>query len=797
MTKFTAPLNAGWLACLLLVASLLAGFSQTGPKVSSIEIRHVGPPAASDSLIRSNLRLKEGDPYQRIRVDDDVRNLYATGLFYNIRVAEETAADGVKLTYVVQGNPLLTDIKFEGNEKFNNRRLAKKISSKTGEPLDEKKLFQDAREIEKMYQKAGYQKISVKPTLSIDENAGRGSVVFEVKEGPKIRIKDIVFEGNNQFSERRLRKVLKTKRRWIFSWITGSGVLKDEQFQDDKERLIEFYQNEGFIDFEINDIQFDYVEENKLVIRFNISEGRPYQVGAIEFKGNSLFTADEIMGGVNVLGRLVKMKMTVGELFTPKGLNADVDAIRDFYGAKGYIDVRVNAIKNANVSSGTMDVVYQITEGDKAYIERIEIRGNEKTKDKVIRRELAVAPGEVFDMTRVKVSKARLEGLNYFEKVDAKPEDTDVPNRKDLVVSVEEKNTGNFTVGAGFSSVDQLVGFVEVSQANFDLFKPPTFTGGGQKFRLRAQLGTERQDYQISFVEPWFLDRKLSLGVDLFHRELNYVSVNDIYEETHTGGTLSLTRALGSDFLIGKVFYTLEYVDLNLEETLVSPNIFAEEGSRLVSKIGTSLAYDTRNSALLPSRGQRSEILTELAGLGGDVSFYKLEARTAWYFPGFFDGHIIEVVARAGVVDAYGQGDGGRNKRYSDVPIFDRWFLGGLYSLRGFKYRDVGPRATGGPSIGEPLGGETYYFGSVEYTLPIVERLRFAVFYDIGNVFQNAYSFDRQARQATFSDNWGVGIRLNLPIGPLRLDYGIPIHHDDDVSGSGRFQFGVGYTREF
>ena len=795
MTKFKVPSLSLWLICLSFVALIFTGVSQTGPKVSSIQIRHVGPPATSDALIRSNLRVKEGDSYQRARVDDDVRNLYSTGYFYNIRVAEEVTGEGVKLTYVLQGNPLLTDIKFEGNKKYSNRRLTKKLKSKTGEPLDEKKLFQDIQEIQKMYQKAGYQKVKIERNLNIDENAGRGTVTFNIEEGPKIRIKDIIFEGNEAFSDRKLRKTIKTKRRWIFSWITGSGVLKDEQFQDDKERLSSFYQNEGYIDFEIKDVKFDYIEPTRLNITFDLSEGKQYRVGAVEFKGNKLFTAQEITSGLNLEGKPIRTKMGVGEIFTPKGLTSDVEAIRDFYGSKGYIDTRVVAVKNANINTGTIDLTYQIEEGEKAFIERIAIRGNEKTKDKVIRRELAVSPGEVFDTTRVKLSRNRLEGLNYFSKVEARPEDTDVPNRKDLVVSVEEKNTGNFTVGAGFSSVDEIVGFVEVSQSNFDLFKPPTFTGGGQKFRLRAQLGTQRQDYQISFVEPWFLDRKLALGVDLFHRDLNFVSREDRYEETHTGGTLSLTRALWSDFLIGKVSYTLEHVDLGLGSDLteISPLIMEEGGSRLISKVGTSLAFDTRNSALLPSHGQRSELLTEVAGLGGDVSFYKFEGRTAWYFPGFFEGHIFEVVGRAGVIEAWGQGDRNRNKTYSDVPIFDRWFLGGMQSLRGYRYRDIGPKDV----FGEPLGGETYYFGSAEYSVPIIERLRFAMFYDIGNVFQDAYSFDRVPNQALYSDNWGLGIRLNLPIGPLRLDYGIPINHDEDVSGSGRFQFGVGYHREF
>ncbi len=837
MKKLFRPERLVWVFLFLLLPLV----AQTGTRIAKVEIKHVGPPAASDGLIKSNIRVKDGDMYQRARVDEDVKNLYATGFFYNIRIGEEQSTEGITLTYVLQGKPTLTDIKFTGNKKYSARKLSKKLTSKVGQPLDDKKLFDDARGIEQLYEKAGYQKTKAKPNVSIDENAGHGSVTFEVSETHKVRIKDITFEGVTGIKPKAMRKVLKTKRAWMFSWLTSGNVYKDEQFEDDKDRLIEFLQNEGYIDAEIKDVKFDYITPKKMNVRFIISQGQQYKVGNVSFQGNKLFNTNEILKGIVVEGRVERMQMLAGKFFTPKGLNKDVESLRDFYGSKGYIDAKIDAQKVPNTTTGTMDVLYDIDEANKSFVEKIDIKGNEKTKDRVIRRELSVTPGEVFDMVKVKLSKERLEGLNFFEKVDTKAEETDVPNRKNLVVGLEEKNTGNFTIGAGFSSVDSVVGFAEVSQANFDLFKPPTFTGAGQKFRLRAQVGTKRQDYLISFIEPWFLNRKLQLGVDLYHRDLNFVSKDDLYSERHTGATVSLTKALGNEFLIGRIGYTLESAGINInDESLLSavqkttvnvpahlappiipggapipvaatnytttnsvvqplPDDIAQEaGSRIISKITASLAYDTRNNAMLPSRGERSEILGEFSGLGGDVSLYKLEARTAWYFPGFWDGHIWELVGRAGVVDTYGDGDRGTKR----VPLFDRWYLGGLYSLRGFSYRDVGPKVRptdvpGGIYAGEPLGGDTYYFGSVEYTLPIIERLRFAMFYDIGNVYKDPFSFKRQPGQATYSDNWGLGLRLNLPIGPLRFDYGVPINHDDDTGGGGKFQFGVGYTRDF
>ena len=564
------------------------------------------------------------------------------------------------------------------------------------------------------------------------------------------------------------------------------GCAEGRRFDEDKEKLAEFYRDEGYIDFEIKDIKFDYTDPGHMVIRFLVSEGQRYRVGSVQFKGNQLFSSEEISRGDKSSKGI---QMGVGTIFSPKKLAADIENIRDYYGSRGYIDVIIKPVKIPNTERGTVDLVYEIEGEDRGIsrIEKIEIKGNTKTKDKVIRRELAVAPGEVFDMVRVKRSKGRLEQMRFFDKVETEVEPTVVPNRKNLIVDVEEGPTGNFEFGAGFSSVDNLVGLVGYREGNFDLFNPPYFRGGGQKFRITAQVGTERKDFQISFTEPWFLNKKLSLGTDLYYREFNFYS--DLYTITEIGGRVSLTKALGSEFLIGGVSYTLEQIGVHDVDDSAPLVIKAEEGNYLVSKFGTTLAFDTSNSVELPNGGQRTELLTELAGpFGGDTDFYKLEVRSFWYFPGFLPKHVIEVGGEVGVVDNWNRSD--------RVHLFDRFFLGGINSLRGFKYHDVGPHVDG-----EPLGGKTMWFGTFEYSLPIVptlERLRFAVFYDIGNVYLNAYSFARTPDQEFYNDNFGFGIRLNIPrLGPLRLDYGIPITHDKDSNGNGRFQFSVGFRRQY
>jgi outer membrane protein insertion porin family len=786
-----------WTCFVLILCALALGSSNAqigGQVVKKIEIRHVGPPAASDSLIRANIRVKEGDNYTGISVDDDVRNLYSTGYFLNIQVVPELVpGGGVNLAYVLQGKPILSEVTITGNSKYSRKKILKKVTSKVGEPLNEQKLFTDKEEILKMYQKAGYQRTTVRYLPpNIDSTAGRASVTFEIVEAPKVKISKVEFVGAEAFKQKKLRKQIKTKRRWMFSWLTGSGVLKDDQLEDDKEKLADFYREAGYIDFSLKDVKTDYTDPKHLILSFVVDEGQRYKVGSVSISGNTNFTSDEIFRGVKSLGKTIKPKMTEGQIFTPKGLTDDMEAIRDFYGSKGYIDTYVRPIKNPNIERGTMDLEYKVMDeaAGKSYIEKIEIKGNTKTKDNVIRRELAVHPGETFDMVRVKVSKSRLEQMQYFDKVETETQDTTIPNRKDLVIDVEEGTTGHVELGAGFSSIDSLFGFVGYREGNFDLFHPPYFRGGGQKLRVGVTIGLQRKDFQITFIEPWFLGVPLAFETDLYHSELNYLS--DLYDITQTGGRVGLTKRLPYHFLPDDtiqagISYTLENIGLHNVQTNAPAVIQLEPHDRLVSKVGATLAYDTRNNAIQPNHGQKTELIAEVAGgpFGADADFYKLEAHSFWYFPGVAEGHIIEVVGKLGVVESYGDE---AKKPQPNVPLFDRFFLGGVTSLRGYRYRQVGPK------IGdEPIGGDTYFFGSVEYSIPIIERLRLAAFYDIGNVYQNAYDFDFK----NYLDNWGIGVRLNIPkLGPLRLDYGIPITHPG-ANGSGKFQFSVGWNRDY
>src|SRR5476651_808258 len=606
---------------LLLACAQGAWAQATGPKIDRVDVKFVGPDSVSEQFIRSNIRAKAGDIYRPNSTQDDIHALYGTGQFYNIRASVDQADDGgVVLTFIVQARPRLTDIKLDGNKKVSNSKLKKKITVKVGEPLDEQKLFIDVQEMKKLYEKYGYPDTQVKYVLNIDETTGRGAVTFQIVESTKIKITQIEFIGATNYPQKLLRKQLKTSVHWMFSWVTSGGVFRQDDFDDDKDTLTQFYHSRGYLDFEIKDVKLERPTPDRMTIHFYVSEGRQYKVGSVKITGGKIFDEAAVRAGLLAVHNFEQLKdklgtnnlpMDVGDIFTPDGLDKDTTAIEDFYGTKGYIDVAqgqtLRVVRIPNVDTGTMDLEFQIDEGEKSYVEKIDIRGNLKTKDKVIRRELAISPGETFDMVRVKISKQRLEGLQYFDKVDLDPEPTDPPisGRKNLVVNVEEQNTGNFTLGAGFSSVDSLVGFAEITQGNFDLFHPPYFTGGGQKLRLYVALGTQRQDYELSFIEPWFLDRKLSLGVDLYRHQLNFESPNNPFDENRTGMRVSLTRALWSDFFIGSVSYTIENVGISLNNfsnsVPVPSAINSEVGNHVFHRFGASLAYDTRNSTELPN----------------------------------------------------------------------------------------------------------------------------------------------------------------------------------------------------
>jgi len=417
----------------------------------------------------------------------------------------------------------------------------------------------------------------------------------------------------------------------------------------------------------------------------------------------------------------------------------------------------------------------------------------------------------------VKQSQHRLEQLGYFtpDSVKAEPvaDPANLPSdAKNLEITVEEQSTGNVTFGAGYNTVESVSGFVQVEEDNFDLGKPPYFIGqgGGQKVLVNVQIGTLLQNYRLKFTEPWFMGRHLRLDTDFYHTVSDFQSLDNLYDIEHTGMSVGLTRALGRESILGSVSYSIDQVDVTHINTNSPDAILSQGGHKLLNRLGAGISYDTRNDVQLPNSGTLTSFNTVLTL--ADQSYVKMDLGTAWYFKGLAKGHVLEVLGKAGVAQKLGS---------EDVPFYDRYYLGGQYDLRGYDYTAVGPRAaTQDGQTFEPIGGDTYWLGSVEYSLPIIDRLRFAVFYDIGNVSAKPFNnggFDVYGKSneglvnslpqpfsgptfegntGTYSDNYGVGLRLNIPhLGPLRLDYGIPRHHDPFSGNTGKFQFSAGFTR--
>ncbi|MDQ6861717.1 MAG: outer membrane protein assembly factor BamA, partial [Verrucomicrobiota bacterium] len=568
---------------------------------------------------------------------------------------------------------------------------------------------------------------------------------------------------NAHVSDYKLRKQMKTKGRTLISFLDKSGRLDEAQLQQDVDAIREYYQNQGYVDAEVQPVRRERIN-NRLMLVIPIVEGQRYRVGKISIKGSKAAPAEKVR-------QLVTMKE--GDLYSPKAIRDDAKRIADAYGSGGYVDLNVQP-RGTPSGAGKIDLLFNIEEGSKSFVQRINIVGNTRTKDKVIRREILIAPGDIYSTTRVETSKKRLDNLGYFSRVETFPEETGVAGRKDLTVQVEEKRTGSLNFGAGFSTIDNVIGFVELTQGNFDLMNWPTFTGAGQKFRARIQFGSQRKDVVVGLTEPYFLDRPISLGGEAFYREANFLST--LYDQRNFGFSITVRKPI-TRFLYASFEYRLEDIDIYNVATNASSLLQIEGGSRTKSVITPSLVYDSRDNPFLSHKGQRFVFTPYVAGgfLGGNTQTYGFDLEGSQYFHLPYD-FIFLINGEIQGVDTWGNGD--------RVPIFDRLFLGGANSLRGFAFRDVAPRDV----KGEPIGGRSMARATAELTFPIVEKVRGAVFYDTGLVNAGAfdYNFDNIA-----SDT-GIGLRLDLPIGPIRIDYGIPLQKAG-TRGGGRFNFNVGY----
>ncbi len=731
--------------------------------VTAIEVN--GNKTISVATVLSKIKTRVGQEYIQAVISDDLKRLYNTGYFADVRVDRQEYEEGFKVIFYLDEKPIVEEITFTKSRHIKAKSMKRTMKTQEGKFLDNKFLNDDIDIIKELYAKKGLSKADVEVETFIDEVTNKATLHFVLREGYKIKIKRINILGNAAFKDKKIAKVIKTRRKRFFR----SGYLKEDILGEDVERIISFYEKNGYIDATA-DFSIEYLYKGQVEVNFQVDEGRRYFVGSVAVVGNDIISDKELVRSMENIAE--------GKIFSRDKLSVDIASIRNLYFDRGYIFAQVEEATSLDPDSGEVEVKIEIEEGGLAYIERVKIQGNTRTRDIVIRRELKMSPGDRFDGAKLRRSKERLNNLGYFEEVGFDIEDSDSYDRKNLVVNVKEAKTGTFSFGGGFSTVDQIVGFVEIEQRNFDFTNWPTFTGGGQQLSLRAETGSTRNNLRLSFTEPWIFDHPISGGFDVFKSDRDREEdIGFAYDEQRIGGVLRFGKQF-TEYVTGKVSYKNEKVTIENFEDDVSADLLAEEGANRVSVAGFSVTRDTRDSVFSPKKGLKVGTSFDLAGgfLGGDKDFYRVETETLYYIPLKFKS-VVELHLRTGIIDAYGDS--------TKVPIFERFFAGGARTIRGYEERGVGPLDS---LTTDPIGGESMVIANIEYTVPLIEFIKLAAFFDVGNVWADLNDFG----SGEFKSGTGLGLRIKTPIGPVNLDYGYPLNDEPgEVDRTGKFYFSV------
>jgi outer membrane protein insertion porin family len=736
-----------------------------GKAIKAISVKNSR--AISTETILSKIKTKVGETFSQVVVNEDLKRLYATDYFTDVSIDAEPYEDGLELTITVEEKSIIGDIIFKGNKAFTSQKLKQSIKSKSDEMLNMALLAQDIAEIKSMYIKKGYPTTDVKYELDVDKALNKTKITIIIEENTRIKVTKVSVTGNGHLKTPKIIKVLGTKTAWLFN----PGIFKEDVLEEDVEKVKALYDELGYLDVEVTP-KIDYsTAGTEMHVTFEVKEGKQYLVGNVEISGNIVLKEKEIRS---------RVKMKTGKPFSRRELRDDMIAVRDLYYQYGYMDAVVDVDQNVNASTGNMDLMYTIDPKEIVYVGKIYIRGNVKTREVIIRRELRIYPGDKFNGLKIKRSKDRLYNLGLFEDISFDTEPTQTPQVHNLIVSVKETKTGEFSFGGGYSSVDQFLGFVEVGQKNFDIVNFPTFTGGGQNLVVRAEIGMVRQNYNVSWTDPWIFGWPYLLGLDLYRT--SHTRETDIgwaYDETRTGGDIRAGKEL-TEYLRADASYRLEHIKIGSVPDYASQDFKNEQGSNVVSSISGQLTQDTRDNIYNPGKGYILNGSIEDAGgvFGGDKDFVKGTATAAFYCT-FFERFVLELKGRAGWASAYGSSDA--------VPIYERFYAGGANTIRGYKERKVGPRD---PGSDEPIGGNTLLIGNAEVTFPVYEKiLKGAIFYDVGNVWAKTEDF---IVGGGYRSGVGVGVRVNTPVGPFRLDYGFPIvKNNPDDSKNGEFYFSI------
>ena len=736
-----------------------------------VEIRVQGNLRIESAAILNVIKLHAGDTLKDETTDADIRAIYKLGHFQDVKALKEDSDKGVVLVYSVQEKAIVREITYEGNKEISTEKLKEALDFRLNSVFSSKDLAKNVTKIKKMYGDEGYYLADVQTQIK-NNSPSELSVTLKITEGDKILIKEIHLDGIKAFSDSKLKGVMETKEKWFMSWLTGAGTYKEEILKNDALLLSDFYLNNGFVNIKVGEPIIKLNDaKTALDVYIGVTEGEQYRIGAIGFKGELLDPEADLRK---------KMKSVPGETFNRSLLRTDIGVLTDVYGDKGYAFATINPQTRQDNDKKTIDLTFDVEKGDLVYIERINIAGNPKTRDKVVRRELRVTESGLYSATGLKRSKQNLMNLGFFEEANIATTKGSASNKLNVSVDVKEKPTGTFSIGGGYSSLDGFIGQGSVQQANF--------LGLGLKANLSASLGGKSKTYALGLTDPYFMDTKWTLGGDIYRSERDYTD----YSRRLVGGDIKAGYPI-NDFVGTFLMYKFEIKDIYNPSSAYQGyhNIYGNDtyplGTTTTSSIYSSITHNNTDYRLDPSTGMINTFSLEYAGLGGNNKYVRLITDNTYFQP-LYKRLIASTKLTLGYI-----GEAGRT-----IPIDEKFYLGGIYSLRGYRARTVSPTKSqlikymNGDQLTEQLymGGNTEAFGNVEMTLPLLPEagLKGVIFFDYGNSFNDASKvFD------TMLMSYGWGIRWASPIGPLRLEYGIPINPRKDIdSTSGRLEFSIG-----
>ncbi len=722
----------------------------TEPIVLSIEIR--GVKRITESAIRSKITQKVGEPISSERIREDIKAIYSMGYFDDVIAEMEQVPGGIKLIYVIKEKSTIQRINFDGNKEFDDEKLMEALSIRTGSIADPALIQENTQKIKALYEDKGYFLVNVVPVLKkIREDVT--SLTYVIDEGPVVKIKKITILGAEKISPSEIKDVMKTKKRGLFSFLTKSGYYRKDQIKDDIERIRDLYLNNGYINVTVSDPEIVLSEDkSSLEIKISVSEGEQYRINEIKITGNRVYPANDI-------APLLRSKK--GDIFKRDNLRKDIASITDFYSERGYALTTTVPDLIPDDDKKTVDLILKINEGDLFRIGRIEIYGNTKTWDKVIRREIRLDEGDTFNSKLLRRSYERINNLQFFESVELVPKPDSENKLVNIDIKVKERPTGMLSVGGGYSSIDKWIAMLDITEGNLG--------GRGRSVRFRGEFGGRRTLYELSYREPWFLDKPISLGISIYKTSKDY----PLYDRYSKGFEVSLGKSF-SEYWGGSIAYNLESVEINNVDEGASEYIKEQEGKRVTSSISPTVVRDSRDNYLDPSKGSRNALYLTLAGLGGTNGFVRTVFDSSWFFP-VTENTTFSIRGRIG----YARGAFGK-----PLPLYERFYVGGIYTVRGLGFGEAGPLDINN----EPIGGTKELIFNFEYLFPLIKeaRLKGVLFFDAGKAFLESEPMDSLRRTA------GFGIRWLSPIGPLRLEYGRNLDpRPYEASGKVEFTFGT------